>query len=490
MYYRGAADAHFVPLCPAVIRPQHWVTEEVGVELGKSHRRRARTRRALGTASHRFHVGSRTFAMGALLTGAVGALATFPLVARILFPRLTARIRRVFGRMMRTPPLTRLRLERDESCAGPENGQVGFTLAEMIGVAERQLQDIGLTTGFARLLILIGHGSDSLNNPHDSAHNCGACGGAHGGPNARAMAQILNDPRVREGLAERGLAIPGETLVVGGYHNTCNESVTFFDTDLIPGSHQQEFEAVRKLIEDTCDRNAHERCRRFMSAPLSLSFTAAREHVEARTEDLAQTRPEFGHATNAITIVGRREWSRGLFLDRRAFLTSYDPTVDDAERSILTRILQAVFPVCGGINLEYYFSHVDNNGYGAGTKLPHNVTALLGVMDGPSSDLRTGLPWQMVEIHEPVRSLFVIETTPEAMLRIIERNEGIGRMCRNGWIQLAVLDPDSRKIHVFQDDEFHPYQPQSLVLPGASSSVDWYRGWRDHLEFAVIQPSA
>ena len=65
MYYRGAADAHFVPLCPVVIRPQHWVTEEVGDELGEAHRRRARTRRALGTASHQFHVGSRSFAVGA-----------------------------------------------------------------------------------------------------------------------------------------------------------------------------------------------------------------------------------------------------------------------------------------------------------------------------------------------------------------------------------------------------------------------------------------
>ena len=112
-----------------------------------------------------------------------------------------------------------------------------------------------------------------------------------------------------------------------------------------------------------------------MSAPLSLSFAAAREHVEERSEDLAQTRPELGHATNAITIVGRREWSRGLYLDRRAFLTSYDPTGDDEQSSILTRILQAVFPVCSGINLEYYFSNVDNLGFGSGTKLPHNLAA-------------------------------------------------------------------------------------------------------------------
>jgi hypothetical protein len=487
MYYRGAADAHFVPLCPVVIRPQHWVTEEVGDELGETHRRRARTRRAIGTASHQFHVGSRTFALGALLTGAVGVLATGPLVARILFPRLAARIRRTVGRIVQTPPFTRLRLERAEPIPGPENGSVGFSVPEMTDIGERLLRDIGLTSRFARLVILIGHGSNSLNNPHNSAYNCGACGGAAGGPNARAMAQILNDPRVREGLGRRGLSLPEETVFVGGYHNTCDDSVTYFDLDRIPQSHREEFESARRAIEATCERNAHERCRRFMSAPLTMSFAAARQHVQERSEDLAQTRPELGHATNAITIVGRRDWTRGLYLDRRAFLTSYDPTQDDAGKTILTRILQAVFPVCGGINLEYYFSNVDNTGYGAGTKLPHNLAALLGVMDGAASDLRTGLPWQMVEIHEPVRSLFILETSPEAMLGIMERNELIGRMCRNGWIQLAVLHPETREISVFQDGAFRRYEPQASVLPRAASSVDWYRGWRDHLEFAEIE---
>ncbi|MEA2631543.1 MAG: uncharacterized protein QOE66_1762, partial [Chloroflexota bacterium] len=488
MYYRGAADANFVPLCPVVIRPQHWVTEEVRDELGETHRRRARTRRAIGTASHQFHVGSRTFALGALLTAAVGVLATGPLVARILFPRLAARIRRAFGKIVSTPRFTRLRLERLQPTPGPEDGGLGFSIEEMAANGERLLRDMGLTGGFSRLVILIGHGSNSLNNPHNSAYNCGACGGAAGGPNARAMAQILNDPRVREILARRGLPIPAETTFVGGYHNTCNDSVRYFDLYRLPGSHRHEFESARRILEATCDRNAHERCRRFMSAPLTMSFSAARQHVEERSEDLAQTRPELGHATNAITIVGRREWSRGLFLDRRAFLTSYDPTQDDAEHSILTRILQAVFPVCGGINLEYYFSNVDNVGYGAGTKLPHNLASLLGVMDGAESDLRTGLPWQMVEIHEPVRSLFILETTPEAMLGIMDRNEGIGRMCRNGWIQLAVLDPETREISVFEDGAFRRYQPQAQILPRAASSVDWYRGWRDHLEFAEIGP--
>jgi uncharacterized protein YbcC (UPF0753/DUF2309 family) len=301
------------------------------------------------------------------------------------------------------------------------------------------------------------------------------------------MAQLLNDPRVRDGMRERGLSLPDDTVVVGGYHNTCDDSVTYYDLDRIPASHRHEFETARAEIELTCERNAHERCRRFYSAPLTLSFTAAREHVEARAEDLAQVRPEFGHCTNAITIVGRREWSRGLFLDRRAFLTSYDPTEDDADRTILTRILQAVFPVCSGINLEYYFSNVDNVGFGCGTKLPHNLASLLGVMDGAASDLRTGLPWQMVEIHEPVRSQFVIETTPEAMLRIMDHDPGIGRLCKNGWVLLAVIDPETRALSVFEDGVFRPYKPQASVLPRAASSVDWYRGWRDHLEFAEIE---
>jgi len=487
MYYRGAADAHFVPLCPAIIRPKHWVVEEVADEATKAQRMKARTRRAIGTASHRFHVGSRSFALGAVLTGAVGALAGFPLVARILFPRLAGQIRHSFGRIVRASPRTQLRLERAGPEPGPEDGKLGFSVEEMTAIAERLLRDLGLTTNFARLVILLGHGSHSQNNPHDSAHNCGACGGSPGGPNARVIARFYSDPRVRQGLGSRGLEIPADSVFIGGYHNTCDDSVTFHDIDRIPESHRGDFEAARKAIHEARRRNAHERCRRFRSAPLGLSFAAALEHVEERSEDLAETRPELGHASNAITVVGRREWTRGLFLDRRSFLTSYDPSTDDAEDSILTRILQAVFPVCAGISLEYYFSNVDNNGFGCGTKLPHNVASLLGVMDGAASDLRTGLPWQMVEIHEPVRSLFLIETTPEAMLRIMDREPGIGRLCRNGWIQLAVLHPSERWISVFRDGAFHRHQTRTAAIPRATSSAEWYRGYRDHLEFAEIE---
>ena len=486
MYYRGTEDAHFVPLCPIVIRPQHWVAEEVVASEVETHRQRAKTRRAIGTASHQMHVGSRSFTGGALLAAGFGVLASIPLVGRIMFPRLTARIRNRVNLFVKSPDLTELKLERKEAVAGPENGQIGFSVDEMADIVERLLRDLGLISGLSRMVIVIGHGSKSLNNPHNSAYECGACGGGAGGPNARAMAQMANDPRVRALVAHRGIQIPAETVFVGGLHNTCNDCVTLFDVERIPPSHRQEFEAIRQTIDEACDRNAHERCRRFQSASLTMSFPEARRHVEDRSEDLAQTRPECGHATNAICVVGRRSRTRGLFLDRRAFLTSYDPTQDDAETAILARILGAVFPVCAGINLEYYFSYVDNAGFGCGVKLPHNVTALLGVMDGAASDLRTGLPWQMVEIHEPVRLVFVIETTPAKMLKIMECNEGINRLCRNGWVQLATLDPDSSTLHVFRHGEFQLYQPHASQLPQVASSADWYRGWRDHLEFAEI----
>ena len=177
-------------------------------------------------------------------------------------------------------------------------------------------------------------------------------------------------------------------------------------------------------------------------------------------------------------------------MDRRCFLTSYDPTTDDAETLILLRIMQAVIPVCGGISLEYYFSTVDNVGYGCGTKLPHNITSLLGVMEGATSDLRTGLSQQMVEIHEPIRILYIFETKPEAILSIMTRNALINTYISNHWVQIATLDPESNQIHLFQGDRFEPYEPGSGVLPIIPASLDWYRGWREPLGFAKIDANA
>lgn len=489
MYYRGAAEAHHIPLCPVVVTPKHWVEEEPDEGAEARHKRTRWMARVFGKLSHAAHRVSRTAVVGSLFAAGVGVLASVPLVSRVMFPRQTAHLKHKVKDAV-GPVRTRLHLERSEPEPGPQCGRVGFSVDEMTNIAERVLRDLGLTSGFSRIVLTIGHGSHSMNNPHESAHDCGACGGSRGGPNGRAIAQILNDPRVRAGLAARGITVPDETIFIGGFHNTCNEYVKFFDTYRIPASHKAEFAAAKASVDAAILRNAHERCRRFDSAPLTVTEVQAQQHLDDRAEDLAQVRPEWGHATNALCIVGRRERTRGLFFDRRAFLNSYDPTQDTPDSAILTRILAAIYPVCGGINLEYYFSHTDPAGYGCGTKLPHNITSLLGVMDGAASDLRTGLPWQMVEIHEPVRLLIVCETTPEKMRAIMQQDTPVGKtvesMTRNRWVYLALLDPNSQAIWVYRDGDFRTYSPRAANLPAAPTSRDWYRGWRDFLEFAEI----
>jgi uncharacterized protein YbcC (UPF0753/DUF2309 family) len=360
----------------------------------------------------------------------------------------------------------------------------------MAAIVQRVLEDIGLRSGFARLVLIVGHGASTLNNPHESAYNCGACGGGRGGPNARAFAQMANDPRIRARLRTRGIAIPEQTHFVGAYHNTTDDGIELFDLEAIASSRREPLRALREVLDEARERNAHERCRRFANAPTWLPAPLALAHVEARAADLAQPRPECGHATNALCVIGRRARTRGLFLDRRAFLVSYDPHADDARGSVLERVLAAALPVTAGINLEYFFSFVDPTGYGCGTKLPHNVTSLLGVMDGHQSDLRTGLPWQMVEIHEPMRLLTVVESEPAVLLAIAERNAGLGRLLRHGWIQLAALAPDGEVVSVFDPErgEFAAHAPFARELPSARSSLDWYRGRREHLGCARIAP--
>lgn len=487
MYYRGITDAHFSALCPIVLRPKNWVVEDILAPAAQTHRSRIRWRRALGAASHQIHLDSRTLVGGMMLSAGLGALASIPLVARVLFPTMTAHFRRMLNSLVDPPPLTRLRLERQaDQPPGPLEGQIGFTLEEMTNICERLLRDIGLIRNFSRIVMFLGHGTFCMNNPHSSSYDCGACSGRAGGPNARALAAMLNDPRVRSNLFRRGLEIPIDTVFLGGLHNTADDTITFADLDLLPQSHFSDFERVKRTLDETCRRNAHERCRRFYSAPLDITPVEAHAHVKGRSEDLAQVRPEYGNASNAICFVGRRHRIRGLYLDRRSFMHSYDPLQDDAEGTILARILGAVVPVCSGINLQYFFSAIDAKGWGAGTKLPHNVTSLLGVMDGAASDLRSGLPAQGTEIHEPVRLLFVIESTPECLQGIMARNPVVGRILQNGWSQLAVLDPHSPNLQLFRAGKFESYSPETGEIPHAATSVEWYRGWRDHLKFARI----
>ena len=488
MYYRGAAEAHYRPLCPINIVPRHYVTEEPVFSAVDENLRRSQRRRLIGRLSQRVHSGSRT-AVGGLVTAVFGSIATFPLVARILAPNVASRIRRSFGGFF-NPPATELHLQRETSEPGPEYESLGYTIEEMAGIVVRVLQDIGLVKELSPLVLFLGHGSSSLNNPHESAYNCGACSGGRGGPNARAFARMANDMQVRKLVHATGIAIPDNVRFLGGYHNTCNDRVEYYDLDQLPHSHRKHFRDMEASVNEARRRNALERSRRFESASLTLTPAEALQHVEQRSEDLSQARPEYNHATNALCFVGEREWSRGLFLDRRAFLASYDPSIDDSEGRIVERILQAAIPVCGGISLEYYFSTVDPEVYGCGSKLPHNITSLAGVMTGAASDLRPGLSAQMVEIHEPLRILFVVQTTPEIMLRIVSSNQAIRQLVENNWVQLALVAPETSDLRLFQNGSFVPYKAVASTLPTAASSIEWFRGSRQHLGFASIQDEA
>lgn len=488
MYYRGSAEAHFRPLCPINIVPKHYVCEEPSFSVEVESGKRSERRKLIGRFSHQVHSGSRTI-LGGVVTGLFGTLATFPLVARVLAPHITSRIRESIGGLVR-PTATELHLERAGTNPGPEWESQGFSTTEMAGIVVRILQDIGLVKDFSPIILFLGHGSSSLNNPHESAYNCGACSGGRGGPNARAFASMANDPRVRELVARAGIHIPEEVQFIGGYHNTCNDRVDYHDLDKLPWKLRPLFRDIQANIDEARTRNAHERVRRFESARFGLTPAEALKHAEERSEDLSQARPEYNHATNALCFVGQRDWSRGLFLDRRAFLASYDPSIDDDTGKIVERILQAAIPVCGGISLEYYFSTVDPEGYGCGSKLPHNITALAGVMTGAASDLRPGLSAQMVEIHEPLRILFVVQTTPQIMHRIVQANAAIRTLVEGEWVQLALLDAASSQIMLYCKGEYKPYALQNNQLQEFKASVEVYRAERRHLPFATVMETA
>lgn len=478
MAYQGVDDVRTRPLCPVVIEPAHLV-REVAAEPGDEGRyRRERRRRA--RLRHWSWVGSKTLVRGGLMAPLLGPLSVVPLVAQTLFPRLTHALGAFFVGLGADRPATRLQVERQDAADVERAVRQGYTTEEMAEIVASALRTMGLDASRSPLVVVVGHGSSSLNNPHEAAHDCGATGGGRGGPNARAFAVMANHPDVRRILRDRGLAIPSRTWFVGAYHNTCDDSIRFFDADLVPATARPAFTIARGALRRACRAEAHERARRFETAPLGLSVRRAMADVESHAVDLAQPRPEYGHATNAICIVGRRALTRGLFLDRRAFLVSYDPE-SDPSGELLAPLLLSVGPVGAGINLEYYFSFVDPTGFGCGTKLPHNITGLLGVMDGHASDLRTGLPWQMVEIHEPVRLLTIVDSSRAVVERILSEHEGLHSLVSKAWIQLVVRDFETGALHVFQQGAFVPYRPEAGEASEVDSSASYYGPHRDHL---------
>lgn len=411
-----------------------------------------------------------------------GILALVPLSISTLSPRWTHKFKGFLQRKLLNPgdDTSIIYSSEDENSSDSSL----YTLEEMMLRVRALLTSTGMIKNLSPLVIIMGHGSFSSNNPYRSAYDCGACGGRPARLNPRVFAHMANRKDVREALAKQGFTIPSDSHFVGSFHNTCTDEVEYFDQDLIPDSHLKLFEKVKEDIEKARAKNALERCRRFDETHLENEREAIL-HVESRAYHIAQPIPEYGHATNAFCIVGKRDITKNLFLDRRAFLVSYDREIDP-NQEILTALLRAVIPVCMGINLEYFFSCIDNQKYGAGTKLPHNVTSLLGLMTGFCSDLRTGLPSQMIEIHEAVRLLFVIEASPSEIKKTFEKEPYLGELAQKGWFNLFSFDSENNKIFQFKSGEFSEIKDIPTALGKANSSLEWTKGKTAHLEFIEI----
>lgn len=443
--FRGFLDKRFRSLCPVSVEPEFKVIEVVS-HLNPVKRKLLWLWGELQWLSAK---SSKTLLWGSFQAIISGLFGTIPFMLDVISPRITYKMKNIVSKYFKESFETKLVYKKEE------NLQIGMDFETRLNLVHSFLTSIGMTENFSPFIFIVGHGSSSLNNPHEAAYDCGACGGGRGAPNSRLMASILNEPEIRIALKSLSINIPSQSIFIGSYHNTCSDEVEFFDTKEL--ENKPDFLNCVDQINEAVLLNARERYRRFQddSAPKDSLFYL--EHVQARSRDLRQTRPEYGHATNALCIIGPRSYSRDLFLDRRAFLISYAPDKDNHAR-ILSEILEASIPVCAGINLEFYFSFVDNEKYGCGTKLPHNINGLVGVINGHMSDLRLGLTWQVVEIHQPIRLLVMIVSQLYLVEELLGQESSFSRLVKNEWINLAVHDPGSNKIWIYEKNKFYEYR--------------------------------
>jgi uncharacterized protein YbcC (UPF0753/DUF2309 family) len=335
-------------------------------------------------------------------------------------------------------------------------GRIGFSLEEQTRFVAQALQSIGLTGEFSRFILLVGHGSRSQNNPYESALDCGACGGSHGLVNARVLAQMANKPEVRQRLRAKGIDIPSDAWFLPALHNTTTDEISLHDLALLPPSHLMYLDRLRNGLTSASRLCALERMPTLGTRTLD-STTAARAALR-NAMDWSQVRPEWGLSRNAYFIIGRRSLTGTSSFDGRAFLHSYDYLVDP-KRRLLENILTGPLVVAQWINMEHYFSTVDNERFGSGSKVYHNVAGRFGVMTGNLSDLRTGLPAQTVldggqPYHQPMRLITLIEAPLEHARKAVEGVVAVKRLVRNGWIRLLVVDPEASTTYLYDNGEW------------------------------------
>ena len=445
--YVRLGDTHGGAQCPALLTPQFVITEALS-----------------GASDAEFATITQKRSMAQRIAKAwrmfkFGAVSCFGFVGPVGLAYLKNLLQDTFGMGRPVPHPATYGLDASSSQRlGPSitphemaKRLTGMTPEQRLDVATGVLKAMSLTDNFARIVLLVGHGSTTVNNPYATGLDCGACGGHTGEANARVAAQVLNDPQARAGLKERGIQVPDDTVFVAAQHDTTTDEVTLYSTDTIPASHADDIATLKHQLADA-GRLARAERAELLNIQQSDKSDLDRE-VMRRSKDWSQVRPEWGLAGCAAFIVAPRERTQGVDLDGRSFLHSYNWQQDN-DFSVLELIMTAPMVVASWINLQYYGSTVDNAFFGSGNKVLHNVVGTLGVLEGNGGDLRVGLPWQSVHdgdkyIHEPLRLNVMIEAPIEAMTEIIAKHESVRQLVDNGWLYLFALDDAGRVTHQY-----------------------------------------
>ncbi|NOT18499.1 MAG: DUF2309 domain-containing protein [Sulfuriferula sp.] len=337
----------------------------------------------------------------------------------------------------------------DQQCC-PHHKDSGIPSSDWAGHAERILRAMSMTDNFGRLVLLVGHGSTTVNNPHATGLDCGACAGQTGEASARVVVSLLNQPMVRRELHERGIVIPEDTWFLAALHDTTTDEVRLFDTDDVPKQFMPDLARLREWLEQAGDLTRMQRSTLLGMGELPDQAVAA--NVRQRSRDWSQLRPEWALVNNAAFIVAPRTRTTGIDLGGRAFLHDYR-WQNDSEFKILELIMTAPMVVANWINMQYYGSVVDNARFGSGNKVLHNIVGgAIGVLEGNGGDLRIGLPMQSLHngkhwVHEPLRLSVFIEAPEAAMEDVIARHELVRQLVENGWLHLFRLGEEGSVYH-------------------------------------------
>jgi len=423
--------------CPVLIAPKHTIVEYA--PDAAAARRQSRGRQLVYELGRVLDEVKSNVASPFVLFESAGAFFAVALAGRTLLPSLFARVRQGLARAIAPPA-------RSEFITAKEphsDDTVGFTADERIFFAETSLALMDLRADFPPLVVFTGHGSTTENNPFEASLDCGACAGYRGGPNARILAALLNRDDVRAGLRERGIDIPDATHFAAAEHDTVTDRVQLLDTHALPAALRAAANELQRALDVAGTRLARERLGALERAP-SGSATAS---AERRSRDWAQVRPEWGLAGNSAFVIAPRSFSEGAHLGPHAFLHDYDIAGDD-DGALLEVIMTAPLIVAQWINSHYYFATVDNERYGSGTKVVHNVVGRIGVMAGNRGDLRPGLPLQSLAdakgwYHRPLRLLAVVAAPRARIEAVVSRNAILRRLFGNEWIALTAWDPQT-----------------------------------------------